>query len=140
MTVVTVLHPGAMGAEVARLGVQGGATVRWVSSGRSEATRRRAADAGLQECTDLHDALQDCDVVLSICPPAHAEDIARQAAGYRGIYVDANAIAPERVHRIAELLPDATVVDGGIIGPPPKWPATTRLYLSGDTEAVATPV
>ena len=137
MTVVTVLHPGTMGAEVARLGVQGGATVRWVSSGRSKASRQRAADAGLQECADLHDALHDCDVVLSICPPAHAEDIARQAAGYRGIYVDANAIAPERVHRIAELLPDARVVDGAIIGPPPKRPATTRLYLSGDTEAVA---
>jgi 3-hydroxyisobutyrate dehydrogenase-like beta-hydroxyacid dehydrogenase len=35
------------------------------------------------------------------------------------------------------VLDGATVVDGGIVGPPPRRPDTTRLYLSGPDDAVA---
>jgi 3-hydroxyisobutyrate dehydrogenase-like beta-hydroxyacid dehydrogenase len=35
------------------------------------------------------------------------------------------------------VLGSATVVDGGIVGPPPRKPDTTRLYLSGPGDAVA---
>ena len=136
MTVVTVLHPGAMGAAVGRQAVAGGATVRWVSTGRSNATRNRAAAADLVECADLDTALDGSDIVLSICPPADAEDVARSLAGYSGIFVEANAITPARTSRIAAMLPDARVVDGGIIGEPPHRPGTTRLYLSGDSDDV----
>lgn len=136
MTVVAVLHPGAMGAAVGRQVVTAGATVRWVSAGRSTATRKRAEAAGFEECADLQTALQDADVVLSICPPAGAEDLARSLRGYRGIVVEANAITPARTARIAAILSDARVVDGGIIGEPPQRPGTTRLYLSGDSDGV----
>jgi 3-hydroxyisobutyrate dehydrogenase-like beta-hydroxyacid dehydrogenase len=136
MTVVTLLHPGAMGAAVGRQAVSAGATVLWVGTGRSEATRRRAAGAGLVERPDVGSALAESDVVLSICPPAFAEDVARAAAGFTGVYVEANAIAPERSQRIAGLLPKARVVDGGIIGGPPQRPGATRLYLSGDAVGV----
>jgi 3-hydroxyisobutyrate dehydrogenase-like beta-hydroxyacid dehydrogenase len=136
MTVVTLLHPGAMGAAVGRQAVSAGATVLWVGAGRSAATRRRAADAGLVERPDLASALADSDVVLSICPPAFAEEVASQVAGFGGVYVEANAIAPERSRRIAASLPGARVVDGGIIGGPPSRPGATRLYLSGDATGV----
>jgi 3-hydroxyisobutyrate dehydrogenase-like beta-hydroxyacid dehydrogenase len=136
MTVVTLLHPGAMGAAVGRQAVSAGATVLWVGAGRSAATRRRAADAGLVERPDLASALAESDIVLSICPPAFAEDVALQVAGFDGVYVEANAIAPERSCRIASSLPGARVVDGGIIGGPPSRPGTTRLYLSGDATGV----
>ncbi len=136
MTVVTLLHPGAMGAAVGRQAVSAGNTVLWVGAGRSDATRRRAADAGLAERPDLAAALAESEIVLSICPPAYAEDVAREVAGFTGVYVEANAIAPERSQRIASLLPDARVVDGGIIGGPPQRPGATRLYLSGDTAVV----
>ena len=136
MTIVTLLHPGAMGAAVGRQAVSGGATVRWVAAGRSAATRKRAANAGLEEHAELAGALDGTDVVLSICPPAHAEDVARAVAGYTGVYVEANAIAPVRAQRIAALLPGARVVDGGIIGAPPHRRGTTRLYLSGDTDRI----
>lgn len=129
---VTVLHPGAMGAQVGRLVAENGHVVRWVSAGRSTATRQRAADAGLQECHELSDALTGCDVVLSICPPGNAEDVARQMGGFAGVYLDANAIAPQRMQRFPALLPHARVLDGAIIGGPPRWPGATRLYLSGD--------
>lgn len=137
MTVVTVLHPGAMGAAVGRQAVEGGATVRWVSTGRSAATRTRAAAAGFEEFSDLCAALEGTDVVLSICPPAGAEDLARSLSGYCGVVVEANAITPQRTARIAAMLPGARVVDGGIIGEPPHRPGTTRLYLSGDADGVA---
>ena len=119
MTVVALLHPGAMGAAVGRQAVRGGATVRWVSAGRSEQTRRRAEEAGFDAHPDLSSALRGADVVLSICPPAAAEDLAGQVRGYRGVFIEANAISPARVRRIAALLDHARVVDGGIIGEPP---------------------
>ena len=140
MTVVTVLHPGAMGAAVGRQAVSGGATVRWVGAGRGAATRNRAAAAGFEEFADLPSALEGADIVLSICPPAFAEevagDLARDVVDYRGLFVEANAISPARARRIAAMLPAARVVDGGIIGEPPNRPGTTRLYLSGDADGV----
>jgi 3-hydroxyisobutyrate dehydrogenase-like beta-hydroxyacid dehydrogenase len=75
------------------------------------------------------------DVVLSVCPPHGALDIARAVAavGFRGLYVDGNAIAPDTARKVAAIVQaaGATYVDGGIIGPPPDKPGSTRLYLSG---------
>lgn len=136
MKVVTVLHPGAMGAAVGRQAVAGGARLRWVGAGRSQATRSRAAAAGFEEFRDLPTALDGADIVLSICPPAAAEDLAAELVGYTGVFVEANAITPARTARIAAMLPNARVVDGGIIGEPPQRPGTTRLYLSGDATGV----
>ena len=55
------------------------------------------------------------------------------ARGYRGVYVDANAIAPATAAdiRTAVEAAGATYVDGGIIGPPAYRAGSTRLYLSG---------
>ena len=136
MTVVTLLHPGAMGAVVGEQAVKAGATVLWISVGRSDATRQRAEAAGLTERHDIDSALAESDVVLSICPPAFAEDVVKAAEGFAGLYVEANAIAPDRTRKIAAMLPNARVVDGGIIGGPPRRPGTTRLYVSGPTEGV----
>jgi 3-hydroxyisobutyrate dehydrogenase-like beta-hydroxyacid dehydrogenase len=57
--------------------------------------------------------------------------VARSIASYRGVLVDANAVAPVTAARIAATT-EATYVDGCIIGPPPVEAGTTRLYLSGD--------
>jgi 3-hydroxyisobutyrate dehydrogenase-like beta-hydroxyacid dehydrogenase len=82
--------------------------------------------------------LAEAEIVLSICPPEFAEDVAKQVAenGFTGLYVEANAISPQRCHRIADLLgtAGARVFDGGIIGPPPTDTRTARLYLAGDSE------
>ena len=129
-TSVGVLHPGAMGAAVGALLVNQGFPVRWLSAGRGPATRRRAEEAGLTEAADL----AGCDVVLSICPPASAVDVAREvaASGFAGVYLDANAISPGHAREIEDLFGgQASVVDGGIVGPPPRHDRSTRLYLSG---------
>ncbi len=74
--------------------------------------------------------LRRSDVVLSICPPHAALEVARSVAGFDGLFVDANAIAPATMLNVAELVGERCV-DGGIIGPPPRRTGTTRLYLSG---------
>ncbi|MET8605253.1 DUF1932 domain-containing protein [Streptomyces rubiginosohelvolus] len=139
MTTVTVLHPGAMGAAVAAELVLGGHEVLWVPKGRSEDTVRRAMEAGAVPCDSLADALSRSAVVLSVCPPQAAEDVAAAVAahGFAGVYADVNAISPQRVQRIAEeISPGSAVVDGAVFGQPPGEGRATRLYLAGADPAV----
>lgn len=138
--IVGLLHPGAMGAAVGAQLVAGGQHCVWLPDGRGPATRDRAEAAGLVALTGAGE-LRNCGVVLSVCPPAAALEVARQVArtGFTGSYVDANAISPRHSEEIAGLLSaeGATVVDGGIVGPPPERAGTTRLYLSGPDGAVS---
>lgn len=138
---VGILYPGTMGARVAAQAVAAGARLWWPAEGRSEATRRRAAEFGLRPAGSIEELARTCEVVLSVCPPAAALDVAGQvaAAGFRGVYADANAVSPERMADITQVFDGTgvTVVDGGITGPPPRETGTTRLYLSGDDTAVA---
>jgi 3-hydroxyisobutyrate dehydrogenase-like beta-hydroxyacid dehydrogenase len=133
VTVVGVLHPGEMGAAVAGALRERGETVLWASAGRSAATSERAEAAGLEDAEDIAEVCRRCEILLSICPPHAAVEVARTASGLAGIYVDANAIAPDTARAIAKLQP--RLVDGGIVGPPPSRPGTTRLYLSGGEAA-----
>ena len=134
-TTVGLLHPGEMGAVVGECLRAGGARVVWPSAGRSQATARRAATADLEDLGTLAAVVRASDVVLSVCPPGAATDVARQVAAVRfeGLYVDANAVAPETVRAVGALVgaSGAELVDGGIIGPPPREPGSTRLYLAG---------
>ena len=138
-TTVCILHPGEMGAEVGAAARAGGARVLWVSAGRGGATRDRAGAAGLEDAETLNAALGPSSVVLSVCPPHAAVDLAKSVAdeGFRGTYVDANAVSPDTSRRIGGIVETAGArfVDGGIIGPPPTKPGTTRLYLSGSESA-----
>jgi 3-hydroxyisobutyrate dehydrogenase-like beta-hydroxyacid dehydrogenase len=133
---VGVLHPGQMGAAVAAQVRRRGVPVLWCPAGRSPRTAQRAADAGLRPVTNLADLLDHADVVLSICPPAAAEDLARSVAahGYTGIFVEANAISPARFQRIMAMMDAAGAhpLDATIIGPPPRTTTSARLYLAGD--------
>jgi 3-hydroxyisobutyrate dehydrogenase-like beta-hydroxyacid dehydrogenase len=134
LSTLGVLHPGDMGAAIAAAAVAGGAAVLWAPEGRSAATAARAEAAGLEGVS--FDELVDCsEVVLSICPPHAALDIAAAVAGtgFHGVYVDANAVSPDTARSVAALVEGsgATYVDGGVIGPPPRERGTTRLCLSG---------
>jgi 3-hydroxyisobutyrate dehydrogenase-like beta-hydroxyacid dehydrogenase len=136
---LAVLHPGAMGAAVAAGLVGRGHEVGWLRTGRSEATLRRAEQAGLTPFDDLAELLAHADIVFSICPPHAALEVAREVAGFRGIVLDANAVSPETSALIGRTVTDGggRYVDGGIIGPPPVTAGTTRLYLAGDHGEVA---
>jgi 3-hydroxyisobutyrate dehydrogenase-like beta-hydroxyacid dehydrogenase len=131
--VIGLLHPGEMGAAVGRCLTSAGHTVLWASDRRSEATARRATAAGLTDARTARQVAGQAEIILSICPPHAALDVAWAIHGFTGLYLDANAIAPGTARAVAELITanGGTYVDGGIIGPPPVAPGTTRIYLSG---------
>ncbi|SEF18988.1 NAD(P)-dependent oxidoreductase [Streptomyces sp. Ag109_O5-10] len=137
--IVGILHPGSMGAAVAACAATNANTVLWCEAGRSPATIARAERFALTGMATLTELLDRSDIVLSLCPPAAAEELAHEVAehGFTGVYVEANAINPERTVRIAELLGStAIVVDGGVIGSPPVGGKSPTLFLSGPTAAV----
>jgi 3-hydroxyisobutyrate dehydrogenase-like beta-hydroxyacid dehydrogenase len=125
-----------MGITVGVSARNSGNQVFWISEGRSAAMRKRASDAGLEDVGTLANLCDLCPVIVSVCPPEHAERMAEQISecSYRGTYVDANAISPERAQRIGRRLEaaGARFVDGGIIGPPATTRNRTWLYLAGD--------
>jgi 3-hydroxyisobutyrate dehydrogenase-like beta-hydroxyacid dehydrogenase len=129
VTVVGLLHPGEMGAAVGGALRGRGIEVLWASAGRSPATVERARAAGLEDAGDVRELRHRCEILLSICPPHAALEVADAAYAFQGIYVDANAISPELARLVGGL--QLRFVDGGIVGPPPNRPGTTRLYLSG---------
>ncbi|GEM_PF-34528 len=139
---IGVLHPGAMGAAVGAALRTTGADVVWAGAGRSAATRGRADAARLQDVDTVDGLVGESDIVLSICPPHAAVEVAEAVASARfdGTYVDANAVSPATALQIASIVEDAgaTFVDGDIIGGPPRPGGPTRLYLSGEAaESVA---
>jgi 3-hydroxyisobutyrate dehydrogenase-like beta-hydroxyacid dehydrogenase len=77
--------------------------------------------------------------VLSVINPGAALDLAREVAdalratGSHTLIVDCNAIAPDTVREIAGVIEGAggRFLDAGIIGPPPRGEAKTKLFVSG---------
>jgi 3-hydroxyisobutyrate dehydrogenase-like beta-hydroxyacid dehydrogenase len=132
---IGILHPGHMGVAVAASARNSGHDVFWASEGRSLETGRRAAGAGLADAGSVRRMCEVCEVIASVCPPEFAEKMAGEIAqyGFRGIYIDANAISPQRAQRIGEVLEagGARFVDGCIIGLPATAPGQTWICLSG---------
>jgi 3-hydroxyisobutyrate dehydrogenase-like beta-hydroxyacid dehydrogenase len=110
-----------MGAAV---GDAASAEVIWASEGRSKATRERAAS--FTDVRLVDELVRTSETIISICPPAIAEETAEEvfALGFEGTYVEANAISPERMRRIAGLGP--RIIDGSIIAA-----RGINLYLAG---------
>ena len=132
---IALVHPGNMGSTIGAAAATSGARVVWSSLGRSEASRKRAAETGLNDVKTLAAAVSHSDIVLSVCPPDAAVSVAQSVAGekFKGIYVDANAVSRATAEQIGAIVTGAgaSFVDGGIIGSPVKKAGTTRLYLSG---------
>ena len=149
--IVGLLHPGEMGAAIGRCLTTRGHTVLWASQGRGPATAERAAAAGLTDVGTVAELTGRAGIIFSVCPPHAALEVARSVAGFSGLFVDANAIAPETTRSVAAVLSAGGTgaagtgatrfADGGIIGPPPQPGADpaagngTRLYLAGEPAA-----
>jgi 3-hydroxyisobutyrate dehydrogenase-like beta-hydroxyacid dehydrogenase len=138
---IGIVHPGEMGISVAASAQRGGNSLYWASEGRSPQTRERAAKHSLLDAGSLENLCQTCSVIFSVCPPDAAEQVAGEvlAHAYKGLYVDANAISPQRAMRIGKAMAERDVefVDGGIIGGPAWEAGTTWFYLSGRQAARA---
>ncbi|MDX2544168.1 DUF1932 domain-containing protein [Streptomyces sp. WI04-05B] len=138
--IIGLLHPGSMGSAFGAQLRARGHTVLWCPDGRSDTTRRRAEHAGLAP-EALPELISRSDVLLSLCPPAAAEETAAQVAelgmaGAGAIYVEANAVSPSRVQRIADRLAPMPVIDAAVVGSPPVGGKSPTLYLSGPSEQV----
>jgi len=135
MKTIALLHPGNMGSTIAACAATSGARVLWASERRSAASRARAQQAGLIDAESLAAAVAQSDIVVSVCPPEFAGEVAARVAAekFTGIYVDANAVSRASAEEIGRIVTQAgaSFVDGGIIGSPVKKAGTTRLYLSG---------
>jgi len=129
-----------MGVSIAASAVNSGHEVLWASEGRSSKTRRRAEKQNLREVESLAQLCEISEIVLCVCPPHAAEEVANSIIehGFKGYYLDANAISPGRAKRIGELMDTngGRFIDGGIIGGPAWTPKETILYLSGNDSKV----
>lgn len=140
---LAVVAAGAMGAAVAKRLTSFGCTVYTNLNGRSEATRKRAQDAGMIDLS-VDDLVLKSDWILSILPPRDAvlfaEKIQKVAAKHGSAllsprtFVDCNAVNPETVKRIAALFAGTSIgfVDAGIIGGPPKGDYNPTFYASAE--------
>ena len=132
---IGVLHPGEMGVSIAVSAINSGNQVYWASENRSDKTRLRAEKYGLLDASSLLQLTQNSEIIFSVCPPHSAEDVAKSVIdnGFKGYYLDANAIAPQRALKIGNMMASNSIyfIDGGIIGGPAWTPKETWLYLSG---------
>ena len=149
MRTVAILSPGDMGHAIGAHLRRRGFRVLTDLEGRSEPTRARAARAGFEDSRGLDALVQGAELVLSILPPAAAEELAIRVAdamrrtGSRRVFVDCNAVAPATALRLCALIESAggEFVDAGLIGAPPgRGPAATRLYASGPKASVLAPL
>jgi hypothetical protein len=130
---IGLLHPGEMGASLGAALRVNAARVLWAGEGRSAQSRERAERAGLVDGGTLAQVVAQASMIVSICPPHAALDVAGQVAalGRPELYIDANAVAPGTVERIAQFLGAEAVVDAAVVGVPAWRPEGASLLLSG---------
>src|SRR5881392_835936 len=98
---IGVLYPGEMGASLAVLLRRRGHAVVTTVAGRGERTARLCREAEVAVLPSLEDVVRTADVVISVVPPAAAEEVAEAYCRHAplapagALYVDLNAIRPE---------------------------------------------
>ena len=138
ITTVGLLSPGDMGHSIGEVLRSNGLQVLTCLEGRSERTRDLAAKSGFDDCVNLEELVTNADVVLCVLVPARATEVAQQVAtairatGADVLYIDCNAVSPQTVRGVAEIVQGvgARFADVGIVGPPPRKQGT-RFYASG---------
>lgn len=136
---VGILSPGDMGHIIGGVILAHGLRVITCLHGRSTRTRSLAISAGITDVPTYRELIEKSDVILSILVPAEAKSAAKNIASALDdiptelVYADCNAIAPETVSQIRDIITatGTRFVDASIIGPPPRKEGTTRLYASG---------
>jgi 3-hydroxyisobutyrate dehydrogenase-like beta-hydroxyacid dehydrogenase len=136
---VGVMSTGDMGQAVAAQFKSKGLTVFTALDERSARTRGLAAEAGLRDVGSLARLVEHSEAIFSIMNPAAALDFAGEIAqalamqSRKLLFVECNAVSPDSMRRISEVVTAAggEVVDGGIIGSPPRGKTRTQLFVSG---------
>ena len=138
MSTIGIVSPGAMGSALGRSWMAGGARVVATLDGRSARTMGLAG--GLELLPTLVEVVRASDLVVSVCPPRAAAEVADAvgaaalAVGRAPVFADLNAISPASVADIGARAAVAGMpfVDGAVSGGPPVEGGDTMLYLSGE--------
>ena len=125
---IGLIGAGEMGSGVGGWLAAHGVDVRTTLAGRSPASAERVQRAGIGTVEDLAAVARTCRLILSIVPPDRALEVAEGFAAVvtpgaeAAVYVDCNAVAPETVRAIGEVIASAGLrfVDAGIVGGPPR--------------------
>lgn len=139
LSTVGILSPGDMGHTVGNVLRENGLRVITCLTGRSQRTQQLAEKAGIVNVPTYSQFVTEADLILSIMVPAQAMSAASavaetlQQVDTTLAYTDCNAIAPQTVRKLGDIITSAggTFVDASIIGPPPRTPGATRFYASG---------
>jgi 3-hydroxyisobutyrate dehydrogenase-like beta-hydroxyacid dehydrogenase len=137
---IGILSIGEMGYHWARMLSGRGVRVLTYAKDRSETTRKRAANLGIECVPSLAALVDQADLIVSIVVPFAAKRVAGKVAkavtkaGRKNIlYLDANAISPMTANEIGNLLQPSGIdfVDGCIIGSAAKMDKGAVVYVSG---------
>ena len=142
MTVNTVgiMSPGDMGSGVGGVLKQNGFRVITALDGRSDDSRTRATEQGIDDVGSLDELVKSSDLILSILVPSEALSFAQDVAeslvrtDSQAAVADCNAVSPATGIKISEIISAAggKFIDAGIIGGSPRSGATPRFYASGE--------
>ena len=145
MTVIAVIAAGAMGANVGRKLVDAGNMVLTDLDGRSDATRKRAHDAGMIHASWTN-IIRKADMILSIIPPRDAFSFAeRVLSEFQStervdkaplVFADCNAVNVVTLKKTAALFSTSPIIflDACIIGGPPSGDYVPTFYGSADVQ------
>jgi 3-hydroxyisobutyrate dehydrogenase-like beta-hydroxyacid dehydrogenase len=134
---VGLVGAGHMGSGLGWALRQGGHPVVTSLAGRSTRTAGLVEAAGISLRDDLQAVVAEASVLLVVTPPDAALDaaddiaVACAATGARPVIADLNAISPETVREVADVLAGLDLVDGSISGAPPTVRPGAWIYLSG---------
>jgi L-threonate 2-dehydrogenase len=149
MSRIALISPGALGTTVGRTMAHAGHEILCDVSGRSVATRRRAAEAGFTLCGSFREAVLSSEIAVSLVPPGQAVAVSQRFAAcldssrpQRGansqrIYVDGNSISPGTAATIYSCIDQRGVeaVDASFFGPANSLGKDNVLVLSGNQAA-----
>ncbi|KAF8160908.1 6-phosphogluconate dehydrogenase C-terminal domain-like protein [Crassisporium funariophilum] len=145
MAVIALIAAGAMGSNVGRKLVEAGHIVLTNLDGRSDATRKRAHEAGMLDAS-WSDIIQRANIVLSVIPPSEAVSFAERLLAEFGstkraeigplVFADCNAVNVVTIKKIAALFSQSPIIfiDACIIGGPPTGDYVPTFYGSADQE------
>jgi 3-hydroxyisobutyrate dehydrogenase-like beta-hydroxyacid dehydrogenase len=137
---IGILSIGEMGYHWAKILTGHGVKVLTYAKDRSETTRRRAEQLGVECVPSLNSLVKAADLIVSIVVPFAAKRVANKVAKATAksgrkdlLYLDANAISPMTAAEIGEILQPSGVnfVDGCIIGSASKMDKGAVVYVSG---------
>ena len=141
---IGIVGAGDMGSAVATALARNDYRVFTCLAGRSERTRQLAAASGMRDYAALDDLAASVDTVLSILPPAAAEEFAKRIcpaikrSGRDVLFADCNAVSPSSVRTIGEIAAQHGVafVDASLVGAPPRPDRSpVYFYVSGPRAA-----